>query len=153
MNKEIIDFTIIEAFEKYDKHKNPLKLSVYDLLPSGIKWNYNGNEYLVNNGNKMSVLLLKNKKNISIIEEPYNKQKNKAYIVNGSNEIAYDIKNMLLENKLFISDYNVNEYYIYEAYYIENELYYFMNINGFDYRILFDLGIGNFNFKELHFSR
>ena len=45
MENEITNFTIIEAFEKYDKHKNQLKLSVYDLLPIGIKWNYNGKEY------------------------------------------------------------------------------------------------------------
>jgi hypothetical protein len=97
MENKIINFKIIEAFEKYDEHKNPLNLSVYDLLPVGVKWNYNGKEYQINNGNKMETLLLKNNQSISIIEEPYNKIKNRAYIINGNNEIQYNVNNLLLE--------------------------------------------------------
>ena len=153
MKKEIENILIIESFEKYDKQKNPLKLSVYDLLPCGVKWKYNGNEYLINNENKIEVLLLKNNENISIIEEPYNKIKNKAYIVNGENEVKYNIKDLLLENKEFMLEYNGINIFIYEAHYIENELFYFLNINGFDYRILFDLKSGELNYKKLIFSR
>jgi hypothetical protein len=134
-DKNILNFKIIESFEKYDNHKNPLNLSVYDLLPVGVKWNCNGKEYQINNGNKMDALLLKNNQSISIIEEPYNKIKNRAYIINGNNEIQYNINNLLFE-------YNFKDLYIWETRYIKNELYYFININGFDYRFSFDLETG-----------
>ena len=153
MENEKTNFTIIKAFEKYDKHKNQLKLSVYDLLPIGIKWNYNGKEYTINNGNKIEALLLKDNKNISIIEEPYSIIKNKAYIIDGNSKTKYNIKGLLLENKNFISEYKVNKLYIYEAHYIDNELYYFININEFDYRFIFNIEDGNYDYKELIFLR
>jgi hypothetical protein len=151
MENEIINFTIIETFEKYDKHKNPLNLSVYDLLPCGVKWNYKGKEYSIKNGNKIEALLLKNNKCISIIEEPYNKMKNKAYIINGNSEIKFNIGYLLLENKKLTLEYNIKDLYVCEAYYIGNELYYFININGYDYRFLFDVENGKIG--ELIFSR
>jgi hypothetical protein len=151
MENEIINFTIIEVFEKYDKNKNPLNLSVYDLLPRGIKWNCNGKEYSINNGNKIYALLLKNNKSISIIEKPYNKVENKTYIINGNNEIEFNIRNLLLGNKKITLEYNIRDLYIWEAYYIGNELYYFINTNGSDYRFSFDFETGKIG--DLIFSR
>jgi hypothetical protein len=151
MENEIIDFTIIEVFEKYDKHKNLLNLSVYDLLPCGIKWNCNGKEYLIKNGNKIDALLLKDNKSISIIEEPYNKIKNKTYIINGNNEIEFNIRNLLFGNKKITLEYDIKDLYIWEAHYIGNELYYFINTNGYDYRFLFDLETGKIG--DLIFSK
>jgi hypothetical protein len=151
MENKIINFKIIETFEKYDKHKNPLNLSVYDLLPVGVKWNCNGKEYQINNGNKIEALLLKNNQSISIIEEPYNKIKNKAYIINGNNEIQYNVNNLLLENKKLTREYNFKDLYVWETHYVDNEFYCFININGFDYRFSFDSETGEIG--ELFFLR
>jgi hypothetical protein len=60
---------IIEAFEKYETTENHLNLSVYDLLPIGVKWNYDGQEYEIINGSKIGALLLKNGKNILMITD------------------------------------------------------------------------------------
>ena len=64
-------------------------------MPIGIKWNYNSKEYTINNGNKIEALLLKNK----------------AYIIDRNSKTKYNIKELLLENKNFISEYKVNKLY------------------------------------------
>jgi hypothetical protein len=48
-------------------------------------------------------------------------------------------------------EYNFKDLCIWETHYIENELYYFININGFDYRFSFDSETGKIG--ELIFSR
>ncbi|MDR0434128.1 MAG: hypothetical protein LBH21_03575 [Gracilibacteraceae bacterium] len=36
----INNFALIEEIDNYDKANNPLNLSVYELLPIGVKWDY-----------------------------------------------------------------------------------------------------------------
>jgi hypothetical protein len=69
----INDFTLIEEIENYDRAANPLKLSVYELLPIGVKWNYKGREYEIQNGHRLTAKLLNDRKHIAIIEVHDNK--------------------------------------------------------------------------------
>ena len=62
MEKEIRNFATIERFEKYDKIKNPLQLSVNDLLAIGVEWEYNGQKFKLQKGKKIEAVLLKNNK-------------------------------------------------------------------------------------------
>ena len=39
-------------------------------------------------------------------------------------------------------EYNLKEFSFYDVYYINKELYFFVNINGFDYRFSFDIETG-----------
>ena len=151
MEKQISNFEKIEQFENYNKNTNHLHLSVYDLLPIGVKWNYNGKKYIIKNGNKIEALLLNNNVSIAIIEEPYNIIKNKAYIINGNNEIEYDLKELLRENKNLITEYDIKDFFIYEIHYIDSELYCFINIDEFDYR--FSLNVLNGKIGKLIFMR
>ena len=142
MENEIRNFATIERFEKYDKIKNHLQLSVNDLLAIGVEWEYNGQKFKLQKGKKIEAVLLKNNKNIAIIEEPFNKIKNKAYIISGNNEVKFNIKELLEKNRSKVLEYNLKEFNFYDAYYINNELYFFVNINGFDYRFSFDIETG-----------
>jgi hypothetical protein len=104
MENIINDFIYIEEIENYDKENNPLKLSVYELLPVGIKWNYNGKEYKIQNGNRITAKLLNDKKHIAIIEISNNKsgKLNEAFIVDGNNIQEYNIRELLGKNNLEI---------------------------------------------------
>ncbi|MCL2115828.1 MAG: hypothetical protein FWH29_06375 [Methanobrevibacter sp.] len=142
MENEIRNFATIERFEKYDKIKNHLQLSVNDLLAIGVEWEYNGQKFKLQKGKKIEAVLLKNNKNIAIIEEPFNKIKNKAYIISGNNEVKFNIKELLEKNRSKVLEYNLKEFNFYDAYYINKELYFFVNINGLDYRFSFDIETG-----------
>jgi hypothetical protein len=135
MENQIMEFSYIEALEDYDKINNPLKLPAYELLPVGIKWKYNGQEYIINNGTKITALLLTDNQNIVVIEEPDDEKLNKAYIVNGKNEIKYDIKKIIRQDKEIINDVK----------YVNNELYYFGKNNGIKYKFTIDLEKGGIN--------
>jgi hypothetical protein len=154
LTNTITDFVIIEEHKKYDKVNNPLRLSVYDLMPTGVEWNCNGKKYKIRNGNKITPLLLKDNKHIAIVEESYNIHKNKAYIIDGNNEIKYNIKDLLFQNKSLLSKYyiyNIADFVVFSAYYINEELYFFVNIRGLDYRFSFDVNHGKYG--ELIISR
>jgi hypothetical protein len=143
----ITDFVIIEEYKKYDKANNPLHLSVHDLMPIGIEWNYNGKKYNIQNGSKIMPLLLKGNNCIAIIEEPYNSYKNKAYIIEGNNVIRYNIKDLLFQNRSLLSKYNIYnkiDFVVSDVYYINDELYFFVIINELDYRFSFDINYGKY---------
>jgi hypothetical protein len=151
MKNIINDFTYIEEIENYDKGNNPLKLSAYELLPVGIKWNYNGQEYKIQNGNRITAKLLNDKKHIAIIEE--NEKLNEAYIVDGNNIREYNIRELLDEKNLEIkSPYIIGEnnytklnkdiLIFYDVFYVRQELYFYVNIENEDYRFSFDFETG-----------
>jgi hypothetical protein len=149
----ISNFTLIEKIENYDKAGNPLNLSVYELLPIGIKWNYNGRAYEIQNGNKLTAKLLNDRKHIAIIEVSDNKNLNEAYIVDGTNVQKYNIRKLLDENDLEIrSPHIIGEnnriklnkctLIFYDVYYVDRELYFYVIIENADYRFSFDLETG-----------
>jgi hypothetical protein len=151
---EIVNFTFIDEIENYDKVNNPLRLSVYKLLPIGIKWDYGGKEYKMQNGNKIIATVLKDNKHIAVIEVPKNEILNNAYIIDGKNIQKYNIRNLLNNSGLIIKspyifgenndiklDKNsvIFDYVHYEC----NELYFFISIGNEDYRFSFDMETGN----------
>ena len=158
----ITNFELIYKYGNYDRKNNLSGLTVEELMPIGIKWKYNGQEYKINNGKKLSAILLENNKNIAIVEEPYNNQLNKAYIINGNNTEKYNVKNLL--NKIDLktrSPYilggnnfvRINKYGLLFDYpcYEGNELYFHISANNNEYRFLFDLETGKIG--ELIYSR
>jgi hypothetical protein len=149
MDNIIENLTFINEIENYDRENNPLHLSVYELLPVGIKWNYNGQEYKIQNGNKINAKLLKDDKHIAIIEE--NKKMNEAYIINGNNIQKYNIRKLLNKKDLTINSpyimgnnikLNKETLTFYDVYYEELELYFFAFIRNEYYRFSFDVETG-----------
>jgi hypothetical protein len=128
-------------------------------LPIGIKWNYNGQEYRIQNGNKIIAKLLKDNKHIAVIEE--NKKINEAYIINGYNIQEYNIRKLLDKKDLTITSPYITENNIiklnketlafYNVYYEGMELYFFVFIENEYYRFSFDLETGEIG--ELIISR
>jgi hypothetical protein len=151
---KITDFTFIDEMENYDKINNPLKLSVYALLPIGIKWKYCEKEYKIKNGNKIIAKLLKDNKHIAVIEIPKNRTLNDAYIISGNNTQEYNIRNILNKTELTITSpyitgennhikLNKNAAIFNDVYYAYNELYFFIFIENEYYKFTFDLKTGN----------
>jgi hypothetical protein len=149
----IRNFTLIEEIEHYDKAGNPLHLSVRELLPVGVKWNCNGREYEIQNGNKLTAKVLNDRKYIAIIECSDNKKLNEAYIVDGTNIQKYNIRKLLDENDLEIRPphitgennrikLNKDTLIFYDVYYEGRELYFYVIIGNEDYRFSFDLETG-----------
>ncbi|MDR1451686.1 MAG: hypothetical protein LBI57_05075 [Helicobacteraceae bacterium] len=128
-------------------------------MPIGIKWNYNGQEYRIQNGNKIIAKLLKDNKHIAVIEE--NKKINEAYIINGYNIQEYNIRKLLDKKDLTITSPYITENNIiklnketlafYNVYYEGMELYFFVFIENEYYRFSFDLETGEIG--ELIISR
>ena len=46
----ITNFELIYKYGNYDRKNNLSGLTVEELMPIGIKWKYNGQEYKINNG-------------------------------------------------------------------------------------------------------
>jgi hypothetical protein len=152
MESLITNFEFIEKTEGYDKINNPLRLSVYELLPAGIKWHYNGKEYKIKKETGLVAILLNDEKHIAVVEETLNGELNEAYIVTGNNIQKYNIRRLLNESDLTIkSPYAAEENntvkdkntIIFDAVYYEGqELYFFIFIKNEYYRFSFNLENG-----------
>ncbi|WP_391529558.1 hypothetical protein [Photorhabdus akhurstii] len=129
----ISDFKVIDTLDDYDRKRNPQGLSVLELLPTGITWVYAGKRQEIYDDNKLIPLILKDSIGIALIVAPFNKSKNQAYILNPDNSLKWDVKEILNTRDAIFSD----------VYYINNELYFFVHINGVDFRFLFDIESGS----------
>lgn len=117
---------------KYDK-ENKNRLSVFDLLPETISWEFGSKFYNLNNNDKIISKLLANEKLIAIIEAPFNIKHNKAYIVNGNSEVVINV------SKLFEEKYGPKTVYFSDIYCIDAKLFYFLSFKNSDFRIEVDI--------------
>ena len=86
--------------------------------------------------NKLIPLVLKDSQHIAIIQAPYNKELNKAYIINGDGNIVWNLTDLLKKQK------HLNQFLFSDVYYINNSLYFFIVISNIDYRFEFNLCTG-----------
>lgn len=131
---KICNFEIMSNRVSYDDNKKNQKLSVFDLMPIGVSWNYNGREYSIIDDNKIIPLILSDNDLIAVIESPFDKEKNQAYIINPNGSVRWDLKKI-------VGRYTGGIVF-FDVYYIGGELYFFVNINNSDYRFLFDVTSG-----------
>lgn len=110
--------------------------TVFDTLPHIITWSYNGINHRIENQYKLIPLMLKDNQHIAIIEAPYNKNFNKAYIVNGEGQVIWNLNNLLQEQRPF------NQLSFFDVYYIQGSLFFFVVLSNRDYRFEFDLDTG-----------
>ena len=94
--------------------------TVLDTLPCAITWFYNGTNHRIEHQDKLIPLMLKNNQYVAIVQAPYSKVYNMAYIINGNGEVIWD-------RPLF-----------YDVYYINDSLYFFVVVSNTDYRFEFN---------------
>jgi len=109
--------------------------SIGEQLPSAITWSYKGEKHTITFPQKAIVLLLKDLENMAVIESPYDKS-NKAYILSGERDIKWNLSELIKD--VFPNPQNRYIYFS-DVYYIENQLYFFINTGDiYDYRFSFD---------------
>lgn len=127
--KKINNFNLLHDFEEYEKTTNPKGLSVFDSLPHGVSWLFDENKYEIKYDDKIVALLLQDNQGIALIESPFN-QKNQAYIISPPNEIKFNVGE--IARKAF------GNIVFTDAYFISNEIFFFVNRDGHDYRFSFE---------------
>lgn len=139
---DIIDFQLIKKCSNYDTLNNPNLLSQSELLPIGVRWKFNGKEYSIKNKEGVIGVLLQEFNKLAIIEGAESHNINKAYIINETGFIIWDIKELLYKQK------NIQGCRIFYVYYEKNKLDFFMTNFSCDYRFNVDPVTGKVD--ELH---
>ncbi|WP_346747406.1 hypothetical protein [Prevotella jejuni] len=85
--------------------------TVLDTLPCAITWFYNGTNHRIEYQDKLIPLMLKTNQYIAIVQAPYSKVYNKAYIINGNGEVIWDLKDILKGKR------NIDKPLFYDVYY------------------------------------
>ncbi len=116
---------------------NEKRLSILERLPSVITWSFKNIEYKIENDNKIIAVLLKNTRQIAIIEAPFEKKYNQAYITNAYGEIDIDISELFIRK---FASLNLNEtFQVIDVYYIHEDLWFFLIMRNTDFRIKFNV--------------
>lgn len=116
--------------------------SVGDLLPIEISWECNGNMYSRKQESGGLCAVLSEKDNmIGIVENPYMGGFNSAYIINGTNQIVWNVSD------LFIATYGTKYYGGVGIHFIDVRiengiLYFFINISNCDFRFSVNIKTG-----------
>lgn len=126
----ISNFKLLDNLDGYDKVGNPNGLSMIELLPYGVTWLCNGKINEIKHNDKITSLLLKNNNGIALIKSPFNRIGNNAYIISPSNEIIWDVGSIIRDG--------TSEIIFSDVYYVSDELNFFVNVDGRDYRFTFD---------------
>lgn len=134
----------IESF----KYIRPIPLStvechsVGELLPIGFSWKCKGGVYnRIQESGGLCAILSECDNVIGVVESPYMKGFNSAYVLNGTNQVIWNVSD------LFIATYG-NKYYggvgiHFVDVRIENEtLYFFVNISNCDFRFSINIKTG-----------
>lgn len=117
--------------------------TVLDTLPCAITWLYNGTNHRIEHQDKLIPLMLKDNQYIAIVQAPYSKVYNMAYIINGNDEVIWDLKDILKGKR------NIDRPLFYDVYYINDSLYFFVVVSNTDYRFEFNPYTGEIgDFKE-----
>ncbi len=106
--------------------------TVLDTLPCAITWLYNGTNHRIEHQDKLIPLMLKDNQYIAIVQAPYSKVYNMAYIINGNDEVIWDLKDILKGKR------NIDRPLFYDVYYINDSLYFFVVVSNTDYRFEFN---------------
>ena len=130
----IINFSVLDDLGKYDKESNPRKLSVFDLLPTKVSWLYNAKKIEIKDNNKIIPLLLLNNAGVALVKAPFDKDKSRAYILKPTGKVMWDVKDIIGKK--------IIDTIFHGVYYISDILFFFVNINGCDYRFSFDVNTG-----------
>lgn len=132
----INNFKLLDNLDGYDKLSNPMGLNTFQLLPHGVTWLYDGKKNVREHANKIIALPLYNNEGIALIQSPFDKLDNQAFIIKPNNEIKWNISEMIRKKHrgVIFSD----------VYYITNTLFFFVNIDNLDYRFTFDPETGMF---------
>jgi hypothetical protein len=134
----------IERFKAYYFEYSSLNESnhynIFQLSPLGYSWTYNEIEYHRENVEKIFSVLSGNEKFIAFVESPFSIKGNMAYIVNGINEVVWNVSNLFFEKYKHII---MNKKYIFSDVRLEKDiLYFFINIDNNDFRFSFDIENG-----------
>ena len=97
--------------------------TVLDTLPCAITWFYNGTNHRIEHQDKLIPLMLKNNQYVAIVQAPYSKVYNMAYIINGNGEVIWDLKDILKGKR------NIDRPLFYDVYYINDSLYFFVVVS------------------------
>lgn len=108
-------------------------LSIIDRLPNTVSWYCDETLFEISNENKVIAVLLNNGNQIAIIESPYNKIANKAYIVDSLGRIVVNIKTLFEETYAHL--YNVTQAIFTDVYYSNSKLFFFLVLNNVDFRL------------------
>lgn len=130
----IVNFSVLDELGKYDKESNPNKLSVFDLLPTGVSWLYGTKKIEIRDDNKIIPLLLLGDTGVALVRAPFDKDKSQAYILNPAGDIMWNVKGII--------DKKIKDIIFHDVYYISDILFFFINVNGCDYRFSFDVDTG-----------
>jgi hypothetical protein len=128
------NYTLLDALGNYDRQNNPLRLSMEQLLPLGFSWTSGGKNYRVDSAQGVVSTLLKGDVGIALIMSPYNKIYNKAAILSPDAGIMWDVS--------YIAAKMIGDGIFSDVYYVLNELCFFINCNGQDFRFSFDILTG-----------
>lgn len=132
-DKFIQNFKLNKAVDSNEAGK---AISIIDMLPNKITWEYMGKHFEWEDNEKLISLLLKDQRHIAIIESPYSKILNESYIIDGNGIIIWNIKDLLQQKHSF------SQVIFYDTYYINDILYFFVVVAGVDYRFCFNLSTG-----------
>lgn len=118
-----------------EKSSSNLINNIYHLTPIGYYWLFNGKKYSIINEDRVIMLSFDNK--LAVIESPFKKSNNKAYLINLENEILFDISGVFyLEYRTML----LNKTYIFtDILAMDNKLFFYVNINNTDFRFLVDI--------------
>lgn len=118
----------IESHPGYDKANNPKKLSVEELAPIGIDWFSGKTNKTVLSPFGIGAIALHDSSGIAIVEAPYKRDKNSAYIINSNGSLRCKIENpATLDSVMF-----------YDAYYDDGALCFFISAHQGDFRLEID---------------
>lgn len=116
--------------------------SVGELQPTGFSWKYDGKIFSRIQEKGVLCAVLSGCDNvIGVVENPYNGGFNAAYVLNGANQIIWDVSD------LFIAAYGNNYYDSTALHFVDvriekGTLYFFINISNYDFRFSIDIKTG-----------
>ena len=118
-----------------EKSSSNLIDNIYLSTPIGYYWLFNCKKYSIINEDRVIMLLFDDK--LAVIESPFKKSNNKAYLINLDNEILFDISDVFyLEYRTML----LNKTYIFtDILTIDNKLFFYVNINNTDFRFFVDI--------------
>jgi hypothetical protein len=123
--KNVNQFKVIDRYPGYDKLSNIKKLSISDLLPLEVNWNFDGAAKLIKHSCGIDGLALKDLSGIALIEAPYDLSRNRAYIVNADGSMRVQISKLT----------KFGEATFYDVIYIKNKLTFLAVVANRDFRI------------------
>lgn len=90
--EQVQDFHFVDRYPGYDRINNPLKRSVLELTPIGISWSTGAVQRSHPNTAGICAVPLADSTGIAIVEAPYDRQANKARLLNADGSTRSNIR-------------------------------------------------------------